>query len=34
VTFDSPASLAGEVRLLIAAAVGPIRLIDNLAAQA
>lgn len=30
VTFASPALLAGELRLLIAARVGPIRLIDNL----
>ncbi len=30
VTFVSPASLAGELRLLIAARVGPVRLIDNL----
>lgn len=32
VTFDSPALLAGEVRLLIAVEIGPVRLIDNLAA--
>jgi len=32
VTFESPTSLAGEIRLLIAAAIGPVRLIDNLAA--
>ncbi|MGA2804378.1 MAG: pantoate--beta-alanine ligase [Acidimicrobiales bacterium] len=30
VTFASPALLAGELRLLIAARVGPVRLIDNL----
>jgi len=30
VTFESPLSLAGELRLLIAADVGPVRLIDNL----
>ncbi len=30
VTFESPASLAGELRLLIAAHLGPVRLIDNL----
>ena len=32
VSFESPARLAGELRLLIAAGVGPVRLIDNLAA--
>jgi pantoate--beta-alanine ligase len=30
VTLESPASLHGELRLLIAADVGPVRLIDNL----
>jgi len=30
VTLAAPASLAGELRLLIAADVGPARLIDNL----
>ena len=30
VTLGSPASLSGELRLLIAARVGPVRLIDNL----
>jgi pantoate--beta-alanine ligase len=30
VTFATPASLTGELRLLIAARVGPVRLIDNL----
>ena len=34
VTFEPPASLAGEVRLLIAAEVGPVRLIDNLGVEA
>lgn len=33
VTFESPPSLAGQLRLLIAAEVGPVRLIDNLAAK-
>jgi len=33
VTFESPASIAGELRLLVAAEVGPVRLIDNLAAE-
>jgi pantoate--beta-alanine ligase len=33
VTFESPASLAGELRLLIAAHVGPVRLIDNLGVE-
>ena len=33
VTFESPASLAGELRLLIAADVGPVRLIDNLGVE-
>jgi pantoate--beta-alanine ligase len=32
VTFDYPALVTGEVRLLIAADIGPVRLIDNLAA--
>jgi len=31
-TLRTPAVLAGEVRLLVAAAVGPVRLIDNLGA--
>jgi pantothenate synthetase len=30
VTFATPASPTGELRLLIAARVGPVRLIDNL----
>jgi pantoate--beta-alanine ligase len=29
-TFRAPAVLSGEVRLLVAAAVGPVRLIDNI----
>ena len=29
-TLRAPTVLAGEVRLLVAAAVGPVRLIDNL----
>jgi pantoate--beta-alanine ligase len=33
VTFESPASLAGELRLLIAADLGPVRLIDNLGVE-
>ena len=34
VTFASPALLTGELRLLIAARVGPVRLIDNLGVRA
>ena len=34
VTFAAPASLAGELRLLVAAVVGRVRLIDNLAVSA
>ncbi len=33
VTFESPPSLAGEFRLLIAAEVGAVRLIDNLGVE-
>jgi pantothenate synthetase len=33
VTFERPASLEGEIRLLIAADLGPVRLIDNLGVQ-
>ncbi len=34
VTLETPASLAGTLRLLIAADVGPVRLIDNLGVEA
>jgi pantoate--beta-alanine ligase len=33
VTFESPAPLSGGLRLLIAAQVGPVRLIDNLGVE-
>ncbi|MGO9583986.1 MAG: pantoate--beta-alanine ligase [Acidimicrobiales bacterium] len=33
-TFESPPRLAGDLRLLIAAYVGPVRLIDNLGVRA
>jgi len=33
-TFQSPLRVAGEIRLLIAAEVGPVRLIDNLGVHA
>jgi len=33
-TLESPALLVGELRLLISAVLGPVRLIDNMAAQA
>ena len=33
-TFAQPTSLVGELRLLIAADVGPVRLIDNLEVHA
>jgi pantothenate synthetase len=34
VTFERPTRLAGDLRLLIAADVGPVRLIDNLGVRA
>ena len=34
VTFESPVQLAGELRLLIATDIGPVRLIDNLGVEA
>jgi pantoate--beta-alanine ligase len=32
-TLESPALLSGDLRLLIAAEVGPVRLIDNLGVE-
>ncbi|MGA3354412.1 MAG: pantoate--beta-alanine ligase [Acidimicrobiales bacterium] len=34
ITLDSPGVLAGELRLLISATLGPVRLIDNMAVRA